>query len=156
MLKIVLLTPLSILLVLILAIVCLDVWATHFSIPSAEEEGRWTSESPGGRFKVTGYSTKSLFTKLVSTAPGDGGFGPGIVVLWDKKAGKILQQAEVENLGGMHEGYVDWMIGDPDAVWRKGWPTAMGTPAEGDYVYIKFIGIWPLPSLDGKLPLPLK
>jgi hypothetical protein len=155
-LRIALLTPLSILLVLILAIVCLDVWATHFSIPSAEEEGRWTSESPDGRFKVTGYSTKSLFTKLISTAPGNGGFGPGIVVLWDKKAGKILQQARVENIDSAS--YVDWMIGDPDAVWRKGWATyaQLKTPWEGDYVRIGLLGTWPLPSLDGKLPLPLK
>ena len=145
---------LSILLALLLIIVCLDIWSTHFSIPSAEEKGRWTSESPDGRFRVTGYSTKSLFTKLISTMPGDGGFGPGIVMLWDNKTGNILQNVRVENID--NASYIKWIIGDPDAPWRKGWPTTTGEPREGDYVRIKLIATWPLPSLDGKLPPPLE
>ena len=138
-------------LVLILTIVGLDIWNTQFSTPSGE--GRWKSESPDGRFSVTGYSTKSLFAKLISTAPGDGGFGPGIIILRDKKTGKILQQEKIENIADSE--YIEWWIGDPDAVWRKGWATAKG-PREGDYVSIKFVGTWPLPSVDGKLPPPLE
>ncbi|GHT96347.1 hypothetical protein AGMMS49545_21070 [Betaproteobacteria bacterium] len=154
-LKIVLLTPLFLLLALILIVVCLDIWGTYFRIPSAEEKGRWTSESPDGRFKVTGHSTKSLFEKLTPTMPGDGGFGPGIVILVDKKTGKILQQARVDNIDSAS--YVDWKVGDPDALWRKGWATFAGLkePWEGDYVDIKFGDTWPLPSEDGKLPPPL-
>jgi hypothetical protein len=88
--------------------------------------------------------------------PGDGGFGPGTIVLRDKKTGEVLQQAKVENIAGIDEGYVKWMISDPDAVWRKNWATRsnLKAPWEGDYVYITFVGTWPLPSVDGKLPLP--
>jgi hypothetical protein len=155
-LKIVLLTPLCLLLALILVVVCLDIWATHFRIPSAEEKGVWTSESPDARFRVTGYSTKSVFTKLIPTMPGNGGnFGPGIVILWDKKTGEILQQEKVENLDSY--GVVDWMVGNPDAPWRKGWATyaQLKAPWEGDYVHITLVDTWPLPSIDGKLPPPL-
>ncbi|MDR1661445.1 MAG: hypothetical protein LBR95_03330 [Azoarcus sp.] len=67
-----------------------------------------------------------------------------------------MQQAKVEELGGMDGGSVDWMVGDPDAIWRKNWATRrnLKDPWEGDYVYITFVGTWPLPSLDGKLPPP--
>jgi hypothetical protein len=146
---------LSILLALILVVVCLDIWATHFRMPSAEEKGIWTSESPGARFRVTGYSTKSVFTKLISTMPGDGGsFGPGIVILWDNATGKILQTAEVENVSA-HD-YVKWRIGDPDAIWRKNLAMLNGLKDrwEGDYVDIMLVDTWPLPSEDGKMPLP--
>ena len=144
-------------LVLILTIVGLDIWHSQFSTPSGE--GRWKSESPDGRFIVTGYSTKSLFVMLIPTAPGDGGFGPGIVILRDKKTGEVLQQARVENLGGMDEESVKWMIGDPDAVWRKNYAARAGLkePWGGDYVYVKLLTSdeWPLPSVDGKMPPPL-
>jgi hypothetical protein len=153
-LKIALLTPLCLLLVLILVIVCLDVWNTRFPTGG----GRWTSESPDGRFIVTGYSTKGLLAQLTPTMPGDGGFGPGIIILRDKKTGEILQQAKVENIAGIDEEYVDWMVGDPDAIWRRGWADSarLKDPWEGDYIHIKFVGTWPLPSVDGKLPPPLK
>ena len=138
-------------LILVLTIVGLDIWHSQFSTPSGE--GRWKSESPDGRFIVTGYSTKSLFVMLIPTAPGDCGFGPGIVILRDKKTGEVLQQARVEELS--NTGYVDWMIGEPDAIWRKNWASPRSKdPWEGDYVDIKFVGTWPLPSVDGKLPLP--
>jgi hypothetical protein len=148
-LKITLLT----LLCLLLALICLYLWDTYRT-PSGP--GRWESESPDGRFIVTGYSTKGLLAQLTPTMPGDGGFGPGIVILRDKKTGKILQQAKVENIAGIDEGYVDWMIGDPDAPWRKSWAFRkdLKDPWEGDYVDIKFVGTWPLPSVDGKLPPP--
>jgi hypothetical protein len=68
-LKIVLLMPLCLLLALVLGVVCLDFWATHW--PSGP--GRWESESPDGRFIVTGYSTKGLLASLTPTMPGDGG-----------------------------------------------------------------------------------
>jgi hypothetical protein len=152
-LKIVLLTPLCLLLVLILAIIGLHLLDTNLT-PSGE--GSWESESPDGRFIVTGYSNKGL-RSLIPTMPGNGGrWGPGIIILRDKKTGEILQQAKVEEFGGMDEGNVEWMVGGPDAVWRKGWPTATGAPREGDYVHILLVAIWPLPSLDGKLPPPLK
>jgi hypothetical protein len=150
-LKIALLTPLFILLALILAGTCYQIWYTEFRTPDGP--GRWTSESPDGRFIITAYSNKGL-RSLIPTMPGDGGFGPGIVILRENKTGKILQQAKVENLDGM-AGYAKWMIGDPDAPWRKGWATAEG-PREGDYVRVGLLGTWPLPSEDGKLPPPLK
>jgi hypothetical protein len=87
--------------------------------------------------------------------PGDGGYGPGIIVLRDKKTGEILQQAKVENLAGIHGGYVKWMIGDPDAHWRKNMAVYNGGKAwEGDYVRINLVDTrpWPLPSEDGKMP----
>ncbi|MDR1661162.1 MAG: hypothetical protein LBR95_01850 [Azoarcus sp.] len=146
--KIVLLMPLCLLLVLIV----LHLWDTN-QTPSGP--GRWRSESPDGRFIVTGHSNKGL-RSWIPTMPGDGGYGPGIIILRDKKTGKILQQAKVDNLGGMGRRSVQWMMGGPDAVWRKGWPTATGAPREGDYVHITLVAIWPLPSLDGKLPPPLK
>ena len=151
-------TILIMMLVLIAVIVCLDIWATRFSTPDGE--GRWTSESPDGRFSVTGYSTGSFFSALESTAPGDGGgFGPGIVVLRDNKTGEVLQKARVEEITGIYyDGNVSWMIGDPDAPWRKSWGVAYKQPGgiwEGDYVFIKSVGDWPLPSKDGKMPPPL-
>ncbi|MDR2129523.1 MAG: hypothetical protein LBP52_10750 [Burkholderiaceae bacterium] len=153
-LKIALLTPLCLLLALVLAVVCLDVWATHFRIPSAQEKGWQTSESPDGRFRVTGYSTKSVFSMRMAM-PGGGSdgirYGPGIVILWDNKTGKILQKARVETLVA-HEN-VDWRIGEPDAVWRKNWGTPQN-PWKGDYVRVKFLDTWPLPSEDGKMPPP--
>jgi hypothetical protein len=152
-LKIVLLAPLCLLLVLILVVVCLDILDTN-QTPTGP--GRWTSESPDGRFIVTGYSNKGWRSILLPTMPGDGGYGPGIIILRDKKTGGILQQAKVENLGGMGRGDVDWMIGDPDAPWRKSWATRaqLKTPWEGDYVHITLVDTWPLPSVDGKLPPP--
>jgi hypothetical protein len=152
-LKIVLLSPLYLLLALVFIGICLHLLSMNLT-PSGE--GRWSSESPDGRFIVTAYSNKGL-RSLIPTMPGDGGgWGPGIIILRNKKTGEILQQAKVEELGGIYSNDVKWWIGDPDAVWRKGWPTATGTPWEGDYVFITFIGIWPLPSLDGKLPPPLE
>jgi hypothetical protein len=112
-LKIVLLTPLCFLLVLILAGTALHLWVTNL-MPTGP--GRWTSESPDGRFIVTGYPNKGL-RSLIPTMPGDGGYGPGIIILRDKKTGEILQQAKVENLGNMGRGDVKWWIGDPDAPW---------------------------------------
>jgi hypothetical protein len=97
-LKIVLLTPLCLLLALILAGIGLHLWDTN-QTPTGP--GRWTSESPDGRFIVTGYSNKGL-RSLIPTMPGDGGgWGPGIIILRNKKTGEILQQAKVENLGGI-------------------------------------------------------
>ena len=148
--KIVLLTPLCALLALIL----LDIWDTEFRTPTGP--GNWDTESPDGRFIVTAYSNKGFFRSLIPTMPGDGGFGPGIITLQEKKTGLVLQRAKVEYLGGMGRGSIKWWIGDPDAVWRKGWPTAVGAPHEGDYVNIGWVAIWPLPSLDGKLPPPLE
>jgi hypothetical protein len=101
---------------------------------------------------VTAYSNKGL-RSWIPTMPGDGGYGPGIIILRDKKTGEILRQEKVENLDG-DVGYVEWWIGDPDAVWRKGWAAAakIEGPWEGDYVCIGIIDVWPLPSVDGKLP----
>jgi hypothetical protein len=142
------------LLSLILIVVLFDVWDTQFRIPPAEEAGTWTSQSPDGRFSVTGYSTKSLFVKLIPTMPGDGSFGPGLVVLRDNKTGKILQKAKVEEVSSAGDS-VDWMIGDSGALWRKSW-SAPGSqePWKGDYVSVRYLEIWPLPDKDGKLPPP--
>jgi hypothetical protein len=147
---------LSIPLALTLTGICYQIWFTEFRTPTGP--GRWHSESPDGRFTVTGYSNKGLRSLIPTmTMPGDGGgWGPGTIILRDKKTEEILQQVKVEELGGMDEGNVEWWIGDPDAVWRKGCPTATGALREGDYFRIKFVGTWPLPSLDGKLPPPLE
>jgi hypothetical protein len=146
--KIILITPL----VLFLIIVCLNFYSVHFDIPSINEKGAWSSESPDGRFRVTGYSRSSLFDMGVMM-PGQGGaWGKGIVILWDNKTRKILQLERVENIAAC--GRIKWMIGDPDAVWRKGWAVAaqQEKPWEGDYVDISFVATWPLPSEDGHLP----
>jgi hypothetical protein len=139
-------------------VICLHFWSTNLT-PSGE--GRWSTESPDGRFIVTGYSNKGL-RAWIPTMPGNSGYGPGIIILRDKKTGEILQQAEVKNLGNMGAGNVNWMVGDPDAPWRKGWASfaKRKDPWEGDYVSIKLANVdlelvtWPLPSLDGKLPSP--
>jgi hypothetical protein len=150
-LKIALLTPLCLLLALVLVVVCLDVWATHFRIPSAQEEGKWASASPDGRFIMTGYLTKSLFDKLSVGGPGDGSFGPGIIILREKKTGKILQKARVDLI--MEYDKPKWLVGEPDAVWRKNRGTPQN-PWKGDYVSVGFLDAWPLPSEDGKMPPP--
>jgi hypothetical protein len=148
-LKIVLLTPLCLLLALVFIGICLHLWSTNLT-PTGP--GRWRTESPDGRFIVTGYSNKGLRSWL-PTMPGDGGYGPGIIILRDKKTGEILQQAKVENLGGMGRGSVKWMAGDPDAIWRKNLAAHNhGRAWEGDYVHITLVGTWPLPSEDGKMP----
>ena len=145
--KIVLLTPLCALLALIL----LDIWGTEFRTPTGP--GNWDTESPDGRFIVTAYSNKGFFRSLIPTMPGDGGFGPGIITLQEKKTGKVLQEAKVENLGVIDSGDVRWMMNDPGAFWRQNRATLWGLkePWKGDYVRVKFVAIWPLPSLDGKL-----
>ncbi|MDR1349701.1 MAG: hypothetical protein LBJ59_02760 [Zoogloeaceae bacterium] len=156
-LKIVLLTPLCLLLALILFVVCLDFYSVHFHIPSAEEKGVWTSQSPDDRFRVTAYSRSSLFD-MTTMMPGQGGAsrGAGIIILWNNGTGKILQQIRAENLSTVDSSNVDWMIGDPDAPWRKSWAARarLDAPWKGDYVYIMFGDTWPLPSEDGTLPPP--
>jgi hypothetical protein len=67
----------------------------EFRMPTGP--GPWESKSPDGRFIVTGYSNKGL-PVLIPTMPGDGGHGPGIVILREKQTGKILQQAKVEHI----------------------------------------------------------
>ena len=150
-LKITLLTPLFLLLVLVLAGTGYQIWFTEFRVPDGP--GRWRSESPDGRFIITGYSNKGL-RSMIPTMPGDGGFGPGIVILREKKTGKILQLARVDSLD--NSSYIKWMIGNPDAVWRKNLTMLTGLKGrwEGDYVNITFVGTWPLPSKDGEMPLP--
>jgi hypothetical protein len=126
LLKIVLITPL----VLFLIIVCLNFYSVHFDIPTVDEKGAWTSESPDGRFRVTGYSRSSLFDMGVMM-PGQGGIrGRGIIILWDNKTGRILQQERVDSI--IAHDHVDWI---------------------GNYVHIDFISPpWPLPLVDGSLP----
>ena len=150
-LKITLLSPLFLLLALVLTGTGYQIWFTEFRVPDGP--GRWRSESPDGRFIVTGYSNKGL-RSLIPTMPGDGGFGPGIVILREKKTGKILQQARVDVIDNASSVY--WRIGDSGALWRKNWATyaRLKDPWKGDYVRIKFVDTWPLPSVDGKLPPP--
>jgi hypothetical protein len=149
--KIILITPL----VLFLIIVCLNFYSVHFDIPTMDEKGAWTSESPDGRFRVTGYSRSSLFDMGVMM-PGQGGaWGKGIVILWDNKTGKMLQKTRVEEISSTGDS-IKWMIGEPEAIWRKNASilTRQEAPWEGDYVSIQFVDTWPLPSEDGKMPLP--
>jgi hypothetical protein len=61
-LKIVLLTPLCLLLALILVGTGYQIWYTEFRTPTGP--GRWESESPDGRFIVTGYLNKGLRTLI--------------------------------------------------------------------------------------------
>jgi hypothetical protein len=153
-LKIALLMPLCLLLALIFIGICLHLWSANLT---PDGPGRWSTESPDGRFVVTGYSNKGL-RAWIPTMPGDGGYGPGIIILREKKTGKILQQAKVENLGNMGRGSIKWMVGDPDAPWRKSRASfaKQERPWEGDYVDIGLVATWPLPSLDGKLPPPFE
>ena len=117
---------------------CYQIWYTEFRTPTGQ--GRWSSESPDGRFVVTAYSNKG-FRVLIPTMPGDGGFGPGILTLREKKTGKVLQQAKVEHLGAIDSGDVRWMMNDPDAFWRQNWATRrnLKEPWKGDYVDISFV-----------------
>jgi hypothetical protein len=148
--KIAVLTLFFSLLALLLIGIGYQIWYTEFRIPTGV--GRWTSESPDSRFTVTAYSNKGL-RSLIPTMPGDGGYGPGIIILREKKTGNILHQRKVDNLAGMLRGYVEWMVGEPDAPWRKDWAGLESPePWKGDYVSIGLFGIWPLPSEDGEMP----
>jgi hypothetical protein len=127
--KLVLMTPILILLMLILIGTSYQIWYTEFRTPSGM--GQWSSKSPDGRFIVTAYSNKGL-RSMIPTMPGDGSFGPGIIILRDNKTGKILQKEEIENLAAIGKNNVEWI---------------------GDYVHIDFISPpWPLPHIDGTLP----
>jgi hypothetical protein len=69
--KIVLLTPLYLLLALVFIVICLHFWSTNLT-PIGP--GRWSTESPDGRFIITGYSNKGLRAWILAMA-GDMGRG---------------------------------------------------------------------------------
>jgi hypothetical protein len=96
-------------------------WETQYHVPSGD--GLWQSTSPDGRFTVTGYLTTGL-RAFLPTAPGDGSFGSGVVVLRDTQTGEILQKARTD---AVSQNRAEW---------------------ESDNVYIKFIGDWPLPPAN--------
>jgi hypothetical protein len=122
MLKAALFTPLFILMILV--IVCLDIWTTHFRITSADEEGIWKSTSPDGQFEVVGYGKMSL-RRFLPTMPGSGGDTDGIIVLRDKKNGDILQKQNVDLVNFIDEHSVSWakrkrevVIVGVDIIWQ--------------------------------------
>jgi hypothetical protein len=91
------------LLCLICAFVVWNTWRIYSYVP----EGRtmYTETSPDKRFTVAIYPSPSLFPRFAM--PGQGGDGPGLIILRDNRTGKELQRKHVDSFWHIYT-TVDW------------------------------------------------